>query len=892
MALTAGTRVGSYEIVSLIGEGGMGEVYRAHDAVLNRDVAVKVLPASIGDDADLLARFRREAQVLASLNHSSIATVHGFEESAGVRALIMELVDGETLAERIARGPIPLEDTLTIGKQIAEAFEAAHEQGIIHRDLKPANVKVREDGTVKVLDFGLAKALGQNPRPGSADPSNSPTLTGRATQGGMILGTAAYMSPEQARGKSVDRRADIWAFGVVLNEMLTGKRTFKGEDVSETLAAVLKDVPDFSTLPAATPRPLRRLIQRCLTRDPRTRLRDIGEARIVLEELINGATDPASPQASSSATIEASRSNWIRMLPWTIAAVAVVVAALAWLQPRERENSSRVVTRSRVELKDLSGFINVSRDGTKVVYEVAGGPRGLYLALRQMDQFEGKPIPGGDDAEYPVFSPDGQWIAYSRSKIRKIPIGGGAPIVLCDGNLANGGDWGLDDTIVFSGPQGLMRVSANGGTPQPLTTIDKTKGETAHVRPQFLPGGKQLLFTVTFKPNDRPQFAVLNLENGQYRIIAPGGDNGRYAASGHLTFVRTGSLFVVPFDLARLTVVGAEVPVIESVSDLGPPGTGDYAFSENGLLIYSEGLATQGSTLTWIDRKGSEQAIPGQSPHRWGTGRLSPDGLRVANGIHDEKGIDIWIMDLQRGTANRLTFEGQSDFPVWSPNGREVVYAHTTTDGKFGLYSVPVDGSAAPRLVLPTGQDAVPTSFTPDGKTLLYHQVDASGGRSQIFVFTPGVDAASRMPRLLRQSVASDRDAAVSPDGRWVAFTSNETGTSEIYVTSFPTAGGRTRVSTAGGRFPRWSHNGRELFFWGTTAGSVAVFSATVQTTPSFAAGTTVELFRVTSGTTWDPAPSGDRFLMENPRGAGVATAFVTVTDWFDEVRRRAPAKK
>ena len=829
--------------------------------------------------------------MLAQLNHPSIATVHGFEESGGVHALIMELVDGDTLTERIARGPIALEDVLAIAKPIAEALEAAHEERIIHRDLKPANIKVKPDGTVKVLDFGLAKALSRDSVLQPADLSNSPTLTGDATGRGVILGTAAYMAPEQARGRAVDRRADIWSFGVILYEMLTGRQVFKGDDVSETLASVLKDAPDFGALPAETPRVLRQLIERCLTRDTKMRLRDIGEARIVLDGLIRRPHESAAA-ALSVTTVPPSRARGMRWLPWAIASIAVLAAAAAAFNNRPAEAPGRVVTRSRLELKDLSGFIHVSRDGSLVAYDTTGGDRGLQIALRRTDQLEGKPVPGAEDAEFPIISPNGQWIAYSRAQaqIKRLPITGGAPATICDGSLRNGGDWGEDDTIVFSGPQGLLRVAASGGTPQVLSRIDKAKGEIAHVRPQFLPGGTQVLFTVRSMAA-APQFAVVDLKNGRYRTIAPGGENGKYALSGHLTFVRDGSLFAMPFDVKRLAVLGPEVSMIEDVSTFGPPGTGDYSFSQNGLLIYSEGSGAQGTVLEWADRKGDTQTMPGQIPRRWGTGRLSPDGLRLANSILVDERTDIWAVDLQRGTPNRLTFNGGNDNPIWTPDGREIVYSNTN-GGKFGLYSVAADGSAAPVLIASTERFSLPMSFTPDGKTLLYRQ-RAANGNNQIFVLTPGVGGAARGPRPLRGSNASDLDADVSPDGKWVAFTSDETGAAEVYVIPFPGPGGRTRVSTSGGRDARWARRGRELFFRADVAATTTrFFAATIQTIPTINVGMPIELFSKATGSTWDPAPAGDRLLIENFRSAGISTSFVTVTNWFEELRRRAPLKK
>ena len=556
----------------------MGEVYRARDSKLGRDVALKVLASSVASDPDRLARFRREAQVLAALNHPNIAAIYGFEDSGPTHALVMELVEGQTLDQllRVTRpqesgprsqaagqrpqptrsgksasgakdktsspgsgrtpGPVaqglPPDQVLSIARQIAEALEFAHERGIIHRDLKPANIKVRDDGTVKVLDFGLAKALAPEDVSGGSDVMNSPTLTARATQMGVIMGTAAYMAPEQAKGRPVDRRADIWAFGVVLYEMLTGRRGYEAEDISDTLAAVLTRDVDWQALPADTPARLRGLVRDCLARDPKNRLRDIGEARRVLDQLISGAPEIEPAPSSMTAVAAPQAPVWQRALPWTMAALAILAAAaMAWTAWSRPAAPARHVTRAKYPLSDLSGFVALARDGTKLAYTVSGA-QGFYIALRQMDQFEAKPLPGSENNGWPLFSPDGEWIAFSSvsapAKIRKIPIAGGTSSTLCDGSFQQGGAWGDDDTIVFPGGAGLMRVSANGGAPAALTKLDAAKGEKSHTRPQFLPDGRSLLFTVASNSPESPEFAVLDLKSGVYRVVARGGDNGRY----------------------------------------------------------------------------------------------------------------------------------------------------------------------------------------------------------------------------------------------------------------------------------------------------------------------------------------------------------------------------
>jgi Tol biopolymer transport system component len=879
-----GKALGSYHVIDKLGEGGMGEVYRARDSKLGREIALKVLPDSFAGDPDRLARFHREAHVLAALNHPNIAQIYGFEDSGATHALVMELVDGPTLADRIEQGPVPLAEALAIARQIAAALEAAHEQGIVHRDLKPANVKVRPDGTVKVLDFGLAKAM--DPTSSSdVNVMNSPTLT-RATQLGVILGTAAYMAPEQAKGKRVDRRADIWAFGVVLFEMLAGQRAFKGDDVSDVLAAVLRQDIDWRALPPDTPMKVRRVLERCLERDPARRLRDIGDVWIGMD-----TPDEATPAVAAPPPPPASA-----VVRWLPLALAIVVAAgsLAWAVSRRSAPTPQLVTRSTYTTKDLSLFVAMSRDGTRLAYAIAGGQNSSAgIVLRMLDQFEGRVVPGTERGAFPLFSPDGQWIAFTDladQKIKKIPITGGTSITLCDGSLQWGAAWGDDGTMVFRGQKGLMRVSADGGVPESLTTVDTAKGELSHVRPQFLPGGHQLLFTVMAQQGE-PQFAVTELGKTGYRAVAKGGANGQYVESGHLTFVRGTTLFAIPFDISRLEVAGGEVPVIEDVSVIGPAGTADYSVSASGVLAYFSSPGTSGTTLAWADRSGQTKVLPGQSRQAWGTGRLSPDGRLVANGIsNDRNGRDIWTFDVERGTLTRLSFgapNDNNDFPIWSPDGRRVFYNGVAND-KHGLYSVPADASAKPTLILSTESSATPRSMTPDGRTLIY--VEAGPDKRARLLLLP-TDSPPGQPRPLHPDAAgAETDAHVSPDGRWVAYESNESGTTEVYVQPFPGPGPKIRISLDGGSTPRWSRDGRELLFWARVP-IAKLMAVDVVTAPEFRAGTPRELFQQPSTTTWDITPDRNRFLVELSARAGGSTLAI-VTNWFEELRRRVPGRK
>jgi Tol biopolymer transport system component len=897
MSLSAGQRLGPYEIVSAIGAGGMGEVYRAKDTALNRDVAIKVLPELFAADPERLARFTREAQTLASLNHPNIAAIYGIqgdgpglppgearplsgETRPPLRALVMELVEGDDLSVIIARGPMALADALPIAKQITTALEAAHEAGVIHRDLKPANIKVRHDGTVKVLDFGLAKAMDPSSS-SNPDVLNSPTMTARATQMGMILGTAAYMAPEQAKGRAVDKRADIWAFGVVLFEMLAGRRAFTGEDVSDVLAAVLRQEIDWSALPPDTPPKVRRVLEHCLQRDPKLRLRDIGDAWI-------GMDVPDQP-ASATAVVAAPPASAIsRSLPWAVALV-IAIGSVTWTLLRTPAPEPRPVVRSAQLLKDLSIFVNVSRDGSRVAYAVASAGNSGGIVLRMLDQFEGRVIPGTEGGAFPVFSPDGQWIAYSdlaQPKIKKIPVTGGTSIPICEGNFLGGAAWGDDNTLVFSGAKGLMRVSADGGTPEAITTVDTAKGETSHTRPQFLPGGKQLLFTVI--TSSGPQFAMHDLDKTGHRLIAKGGINGQYAVSGHLTYMRGTTLLAVPFDLKRMAVAGGEVPVVESVSTIGPQDTGDYSISSTGVLAYFSDAGGGGTTLGWADRTGATKPLPGDSRRVWATGRLSPDGCKVANGIQVDNGSDVWVLDVARGTPTRVTFGGINDNPVWTPDNKRVYYTGIV-DGKAGLYMVPADNSTKAVLVLATDSPAVPTSFTPDGKTLIFTQ-SGQDKRPRIQLLTLPTDGQPGQPHPLHEASGGEGEAQISPDGHWVAYTSSESGTAEIYVQAFPAAGARTRVSSAGGGRSRWSRDGHELFYWESLP-TATLMAVDVTTTPALHVGEPHKLFQMVPGTTFDTTPDKNKFLVELTSTAGGSTLSI-VTNWLDELRRRAPAKK
>jgi serine/threonine-protein kinase len=841
LSLTPGTRLGPYEIVAPIGAGGMGEVYRATDSNLKRSVAIKVLPASVAGDADRLARFQREAEVLAALNHPNIAAIYGLERTADVTALVMELVEGEDLSAHIARGAIPLGESLPIAKQIADALEAAHEQGIIHRDLKPANVKVRADGTVKVLDFGLAKATDPSAS-SSSNVANSPTMTSPAmTAMGMILGTAAYMSPEQAKGRAVDRRADIWAFGVVLYEMLSGTRAFQGEDVSDLLVAVLSQDVDLGALPAATPPAVVSLIRRCLARDPRKRLRDIGEARLILEDpaSFEPVVAPPSPQAIAPAA-----PLWRRVMPWATTAVfgaGLVVALLLWAPwkstplPESRRLLTGVGADAYVVSSDgLQGSaVAVSPDGRTLVFMGAPKIRGSQprLFVRKLDQLQATALDGTEGAFAPFFSPDSQEIGFfvdaSGGALKKIPVGGGAALRICAAINGRGGWWAEDGTIVFSqlaSPRTtLMRVSAAGGTPLAFGAFGE--GATNQRWPQVLPGGTRVLYT-EHSGGNRFEFAnlvvvPLSEEGGEApKVIVRGGSYGRYVtigSQGYLTFMRQNTLMVMRFDLSRLEALGPAVPVVEDVSMAGAGGSASVVVSPDGTLVYlpnTSDLPT--SPIHWLSRDGKTSVLRAAATRWWGL-RFSPDGQQLAL-VELDKQRRIFSIDLARDVPKQVTVESVGEgSPVWAPDSKRLAFGTDSVRGVSNLWLTNADGSGTPTRLTTSPNEQYPYSWDPTGKFLAYTESRPNNARDVMILPVEG-DASrgwkAGTPIVFKATATNERTPAFSPDGRWIAYSSQESGTNEIYVSPFPGPGPVVPVSTGGGSGPRWSATSRELLFW------------------------------------------------------------------------------
>jgi Tol biopolymer transport system component len=914
--LSPGARVGPYEIVSPIGAGGMGEVYRARDAKLGRDVAIKVLPDVFVADPDRVARFEREAQVVASLNHPNIAIIHGFQESDGVRALVLELVEGETLGDVIARGPVPLSDALAIARQIADALEAAHDKGIVHRDLKPDNVKITPEGKIKVLDFGLAKMLEPEPaRHPSFAGTMSPTLSIHATYGGVILGTAAYMSPEQARGKPVDRRTDIWSFGCVLFEMLTGKQTFEpGETISDAVAHILTREPHWNALPSDTPSHVRLLLRRCLQKDPQKRLPHIGLVRLELDEGPNRID--GNEAVSTGLALQASRVRIALAIVALVAAVGIGVAA-TWVLMRTPPAALGQLRFSIVPTSTqpftINGFVRnvtISPDGRHVVY-VASGTGSNSLMVRALDQLEAVPLRGVTGVSSPFMSPDGRWIGFfaqaAGGDLKKVSITGGPALTLgrYQGN-PRGATWGADDTIVFATNDlstGLLRVPAGGGEPKVLTKPDPSGGEQDHLFPSMLPGSRAVLFTIAPSDGiaDNSQVAVLDLTTGQRRTVIRGGSHAQYVDPGYVVYAVAGSLRAVRFDLDRLAVSSDPVPVVDQVMTFGT-GAGLFDVSRNGTLVLVPGGASGGTgtprSLVWVDRRGNEESIP--APTRtYVFPRLSPDGQRVALDIRDQEN-DIWIFDLKRPTLTKLTFNpGPDSWPIWTPDGRRIVFGSTRGAGaQQNLFWQPADGTGTAERLSTSANIQLPHSFSPNGQSLVvYELVPASFSDLTLLSIgsvTGGPTTGKLEAKPLVHTAAAENAGEISPDGRFLAYYSNESGQAQVFVRPFPNVdtGGRWQISIDGGTRPAWAHNGRELFFMDLNGAMMAV---AVQTTPTFSAGNPTKLFegqffRGQSGRTYDVANDG-RFLMikdalTNEQGSASATMTVVV-NWVEELKQK-----
>ncbi len=893
MPLTIGTRLGPYEIIAPIGAGGMGEVYRARDTKLNRDVALKILPELFAHDPERLARFRREAQVLASLNHPHIASIFGVEDGGATLAIVMELVEGRTLAE-IMTAPMPASEVVTIARQIADALDAAHEAGIIHRDLKPANVKVRDDGTVKVLDFGLAKASAPDGAT-AADPINSPTLTARATQLGVILGTAAYMAPEQAKGRPVDKRADIWAFGVVLYEMLAGRRAFEGEDVSETLAAVLTREPAFDAVPASTPASLVTLMRRCLERDPRRRLRDIGEARLALE------APTAGPPAALSAAAPPGVARRVTVWRAVTAALAVtlILVSIQWWRSARPDSVGPVraaIMLPRDVTFDLGIYtvVAISPDGSKIaLVGSTAGVRRLYV--RRLTEFEPRLLEGTEDASSPFFKPDGSWIGFfAGGKLKKVSSDGGPVIDLADATDNRGGAWARDDTIIYtpSAATSIYRVPAAGGTVTAISTIDESKHERTHRWPTVLPDGQTVLVTVgsVEHPDDYDDARIesVRLDTGDRRVVIQGGRMARYAPTGHLLFLRGKVLYAVPFDPGRGTAGASPVPIIDGVSGDVTTGAANYALADSGTVVFVPGDPAGGERkMAWVDRQGVATPIDAASAF-YSDPHVSPDGRRVAVSIIAGSMRDVHVIDTQRGTSTQLTLGGENRTPLWSPDGRRLIYiAYDRVRNVSTVMSRSADGAGESEALGEIDGQAYAEDLTAGASTLLL-SANPSTARGKFELFKLVLQKGAKAVMIASAATGDVSQGSLSPDGRWLTYISSASGRSEIYVQSFASGGGRSQVSNAGGVEPRWAPDGLALYY--TQADSLMMVP--IEPGPAFSPGKPRALFggqtppNTDSGQTYAVAPRGARFLMLRPAREGAGPPEVRmVLNWFNELR-------
>ena len=899
MALESGLRIGPYQITTPLGAGGMGEVYRATDTNLRREVAIKVLPDDFARDTGRLGRFQREAHLLAALNHPNIAAIYGLEESDDRRCLVLELVEGKTLAEKLGEGPLPMDEILQIARQMASALEAAHEKGIIHRDLKPANVMVTPDGTVKVLDFGLAKVEpGAEGDSAVADLSLSPTMSLGATRDGAILGTAPYMSPEQARGRPLDKRTDIWSLGCVLFECLTGRRAFAGTTTTDVLAQIVTHQPDLDSLPAGTPPFLIRLLRCCLVKDPRRRLRDAGEVRIAVEEFESGS-------GIDSSTVHApAQSKPARTRPIVLWVLVVLLAgALAWsLLGRKPANLDVQAMTARWSIPlppdtrlglpgfggrfDYSSLVAISPDGARIAYTVQDRERHVEAYVRSIGDVQPRRVPGATNGRALFFSPDGEWLGFlAADTIEKVALSGGAPQKICEiGRVVSfDASWSPDGTaIVFSTDDGLWQVPADGGQPRQLTEPDAARGEVGHHAPRFLPDGSGVLFTVSVTPETH--LALLSLATGEWEIIARNAAQGILLGPGRLVFARAGEVLAASFKAGADRVVGPAATVLQGVHT--SPGLGGvvlthYDVSATGSLAFIPGTASEREDqLLWVDHEGSETLIT-SGPGTWVHQRLSPDGRRISLDIHAPEGMrDVHIYDLDRGVDRHLTSNGISWESAWRSDGEQIAVMSGAPAGQWSLFLAPTDFSGPPELLLQTDY-AVPAQWLADGGALLY--TDLTGG---VWKLPLTGSMADRTPERILGSAVRERHARLSPDERWMAYTADEGGRRQVFVQSFPDLGPKHQISIDGGGEPVWSPDGRHLYF---REGDGML--ATEITYGPFAAGRPRLLFAgeydaafLTGHQHYDISRDGQRFLMikhGEPDGPGQVQV---VLNWLQEI--------
>jgi Tol biopolymer transport system component len=903
-----GTRLGPYEITAKLGEGGMGEVYRATDTKLRRDVAIKVLPAAFTQDRERLARFEREAQLLAQLHHPNIASIFGLEESAGTRALVMELVEGPTLAERLEAGSIPLDESLSFARQIAEALEAAHEKGIVHRDLKPQNIKASTEGKIKVLDFGLAKAM--DPTAGSAASAadlarsptllQSPTLTAmQGTQLGVILGTVAYMAPEQARGGAVDKRADIWAFGVVLYEMLSGTMPFAAETLSDTLAAVLTREVDWRALPASTPPSIRQLLQHCLERNPRNRLRDIGDARLALDDASRAPAANAAPPRPGQ--------PWAA-LPWILLAITVGAGSWAVVTARAAQRLAVALPTARhlaLDLADKSAVraLALFPDGTRLALAARDASGRNLLWIRDLDLPAFRALPGTENPSFPFWSPDGRFLGFfAEGKLKRIDAAGGPAQTLCDAPIGRGGSWSREGIIVFAPlpDSPIFQVSAAGGTPEPITRLDPARGESSHRWPAFLPDGRRFVYEVaSFGAATQPEKLGIyagSLAADESPLLVRASSSVAYVAGpddpmrGDLLFVKDGNLMAQGFDAEALSPRGDAHQLAEDVQVFPQSHSALFSVSNNGMLVFASASGAGVSQLAWFDRAGSQLGTLG-GPGVVANPRISPDGKRVAVDIIDRQtgNDDLWVYETGGGLPARLTSNpGFDNQPVWSPDGGRIVFT-TLRNGHGDLYFVDARGGAEQPLLRSADTTKYATDWSPDGRSILYRAVTLKSN-FQLWAVAPG--GGESHPFI--KAAFGVSHGQFSPDGQWVAYASNESGKWEIYVTSFPEPRGNWKVSSAGGSEPRWRRDGNELFYLSPDG---EVMEVQVRRGAGFDAEPAQPLFHprlrqhISSADlfTYDVAPDGQRFLVNTDVGEATGRPLTVLINWRAPLTSRSP---
>jgi eukaryotic-like serine/threonine-protein kinase len=905
MSLQIGQQLGSYEVTSLIGKGGMGEVYRARDIKLKRDVAIKILPEEFSRDPDRVSRFQREAEVLASLNHPNIAVIYDVQEVQQTRFLVLELVDGETLAERIHRGRIPAEEALKIAHQIAEAVEGAHEKGVVHRDLKPANVKITPDGKIKVLDFGLSKAL-EASLTNSA--SNSPTiLTAAATSAGVILGTASYMSPEQARGHTADQRSDIFSFGCVLFEMLTSQEVFTGETVADVIASVMAREPDWQAIPSDLHPEIKELIRRCLAKNRKDRWHAIADVRVELESIM---ADPRGIKLRA-ARGGAERPRWKRVIPIAITAL-LAAGAMGFLDRVMRSSVSPPVMRFSFTLPPDQHFtgigrrlIGISPDAVNIIY-VANDE----LYLRSLNDLQPRAIKTGErNISSPFFSPDGRSIAFfttnlGENSLKRIPVTGGSAVTICNVPGVATSTWTTGNEIFIGGRTGILRVSANGGMPE---TVVKVQSNESAYGPQLLPGGEFLLFTIA-NPEinlldrwDQAKIVVQSLKSGERKLVFEGGSDAQYVPTGHLIYAHASTLFAVPFDVKTLRTTDSPVPIIEGIRRAAnTTGTVQFGFSNNGSIVYVPGTGPESPSwnVMLVDREGKKRSLDISQPGNYNHPRVSPDGKQLALQIEDTTGQNIWIYDLSgKASPRRLTFEGGTNTrPTWTRDGKRLVFTSSRGDKGNSIFWQQADGNEPGELLVQSERGATlqPESWL--GQDAMTFSVDPGGGHSIISLLSL---ANKKISKLIEAAKGSVVNSNISPDGRWIAYWSNESGRGDIYVQPFPTNGTKYQISTSGNtHYPLWSHDGKQLFYSiDQPGGTGQMLSADIQTEPSFIVQKTTTLpidgFVFTGPRGYDITPDDKYFVMMTPKtetesGSPAAEQINVTLNWFEDVKQRA----